>query len=394
MAIAPPPIRTSPVVSRRRLMAGGAAALGVWAASRLSPAALGLAEPEAGEVVVPLLDEFPDPGGREQVKWGEAQPWITPTQRVFTVGHYSRPAEIDPAAYRLELFGKFDKPATLTLEQIKARPRKELTATLECSGNGSNKNFMGAIGNVTWAGTPLADLLKECGVQQPAVEVAFYGTDTGTEKLAGGDVEQPFARTLPISEITRDDVLLCYEMNGRPLPHPHGGPVRLVVPGWYGIAWVKWLNGIEARDRRLMTRFIAKDYVTLRGEECGGKTLWRQTSVGPMNVKSITARVVRRPDGTHVVHGAAWTQGRVAKVEVRVDDGDWAEAKLEENRTPHTWTFWSYHWISPAAGEHRVISRATDDRGRVQPTADDPEIKLKRTYWEAYAQYPRRVRIG
>jgi DMSO/TMAO reductase YedYZ molybdopterin-dependent catalytic subunit len=374
-------------------MAGGAAAVGVWAAARLSPAALGLADPAPGEEVVPFLDELPDPGAREQIKWNEPQPWLTPSQRLFSVGHYSRPAEIDPAAYRLEVFGEFDKPVTLTLEQIKARPRKEVTATIECSGNGSNKNFMGAIGNMKWAGTPLADLLKECGLRRSAVEVAFYGADTGTEKLAGGDVEQPFARTLPIGEAGRDDVLLCYEMNGQPLPHAHGAPVRLVVPGWYGIAWVKWLTGIEARDRRLMTRFIAKDYVTLRGEVRDGRTLWRQTSVGPMNVKSMTARVARRPDGDCVVSGIAWTRGKVAKVEVRVDEGEWAEAKLEENQTPHTWTFWSYHWKSPAAGEHRLISRATDERGRVQPTADDPEIKLKRTYWEAYAQYPRRVRI-
>src|SRR4051812_15341903 len=389
-----PPTRFRSRISRRRLMAGGASVLGVWAAARLSPAALGLADPAPGETVVPFLDEIPDPGGREQVKWIDPQPWLTPTQHVFTVGHYTRPAEIDPAKYRLEVFGQFDKPTTLTLDQIKAMPRKELTATIECSGNGSNKNFMGAIGNATWVGTPLLGLLKEYGIQKSAVELAFYGTDAGQEKLAGQDVEQPFARTLPIGETGREDVLLCYEMNGQPLQHGHGAPVRLVVPGWYGIAWVKWLSGIEARDRRLMTRFIARDYVTIRGEERDGKTLWRQTSVGPMNVKSITSRVVRRADGTYVVHGAAWTQGKVAKVEVRVDDAEWAQATLEQNQTPHTWTFWSYEWKAPAAGEHRIVSRATDERGRVQPTADDPEIKLKRTYWEAYAQYPRRVRIA
>jgi DMSO/TMAO reductase YedYZ molybdopterin-dependent catalytic subunit len=380
-------------LSRRRLMATTAASLGVWAAARLSPAALGLADPAPGEEIVPFLDPLPDPGGREQVKWHEPQPWITPNQRVFTVGHYSRPAEIDRATYKLELFGQFDKPVTLTLDQIKARPRQEVTATIECSGNGAGPTFMGAIGNAKWAGAPLVDLLKECGLKDSSVEVAFYGTDTGTEKLAGGDVEQPFARTLPIAEVARKDLLLCYEMNGQALPHEHGGPVRLVVPGWYGIAWVKWLAGIEARDRRLMTRFIAKDYVTVRGEPKDGKTVWRQTSVGPMNVKSMTARVLRRPDGTCVVQGMAWTQGNVAKVEVKVDDGEWAEAKLEENPTPHTWTFWTYEWKQPAAGEHRIVSRASDQRGRVQPTADDPEIKLKRTYWEAYAQYPRRVRI-
>lgn len=386
------PRRSPTLLSRRRLMAGGVTALGVWAAARLSPRALGLADPAPGEEVVPFLDELPE-SGRAQVNWGEPQPWITPTKRVFTVGHYTQPAEIDPAAWRLDVSGVVDKPMTLTLDQIKGRPRREVTATLECSGNGASPNFMGAIGNATWAGTPLAPLLKECGIQPSAVEVAFYGTDTGKEKLAGQDVEQAFARTLPIGEAAREDILLCYEMNGQPLPHAHGAPVRLVVPGWYGVAWVKWLTGIEARDRRLMTRFIARDYVTIRGEFHNGKTLWRQTSVGPMNVKSIAGRVVRRADGACVVSGVAWTQGRVAKVEVKVDDGPWAEAKLEENKTPHTWTFWSYEWKNPPAGEHTLVSRATDERGRVQPTADDPEIKLKKTYWEAYAQYPRRVRI-
>lgn len=379
-------------MSRRRLLEGGLGALSVLASARLATRVLA-AETPAAEKVVPFLDTLPKPG-REQIIWGDAQPWLTPTPQVFSVGHYTRPEPIDAAKYKLELSGNFKKPLALTLQQIRERPRKELTATLECSGNGSSPTFMGAIGNCTWAGTPLVELLKECGMEDSVVELAFYGADTGQEKLAEQNLEQPFARTLPISQAAREDILLCYEMNGQPLPHGHGAPVRLVVPGWYGIAWVKWLTGIEARDRRLMTRFIAKDYVTLRGEEHEGKTLWRQTSVGPMNVKSVTGRVALRADGSHVVHGVAWTQGRVAKVEVRIDDGEWHEATLEKNDTPHTWTFWSYNWTDAAPGEHTIVSRATDERGRVQPTAEDPEIKLKRTYWEAYAQWPRRIRIS
>ncbi len=391
-----PALSPSPRISRRRLIRDSAAAsLGVFAAAHLPPTALGFAEPAAGEEVVPFIDGLKKQE-RQQIYWNDEQPWLTPTERIFSVGHYSRPEPIEIAGYRLELFGQFDKPVTLTLDQLKDRPRKELTATIECSGNGSSPTFLGAIGNATWAGTPLAPLLAEAGLRKDAsVEVAFYGADVGKEELAKQQVEQPFARTLPLPEALRDDVLLCYEMNGKPLPHEHGGPIRLVVPGWYGIAWVKWLTGIEARDRRLMTRFIAKDYVTVRGEERNGRTLWRQTSVGPMNVKSFTARVVKRAsDGTHVVSGMAWTQGKVAKVEVRVDDGPWAEAKLVENKTPHTWTFWSFEWKGAAPGEHTLVSRATDERGRIQPTAEDPEIKLKRTYWEAYAQYPRKIRIG
>ena len=166
------------------------------------------------------------------------------------------------------------------------------------------------------------------------------------------------------------------------------------MPGWYGIAWVKWLQQVEVRDRRLMTRFIAKDYVTLRAREEGGKQVWTETSVGPMNVKSLVARVTRRKDGTLRVSGAAWTQGRVKTVELRIDDGPWTKVTLDEShKDPHTWTFWTYDWKNSTPGEHTLVSRATDEQGRVQPTADDPEIKMKKTYWEAYAQVPRRIKL-
>src|SRR3954452_13646259 len=119
-----PPTRFPSRISRRRLMAGGAGVLGVWAAARLSPAALGLADPAPGETVVPFLDDIPDPGAREQITWAEPQPWITPTQRIFPVGHYSGPEQFRRAALRLDHPEQFDKPVSLTLEQIKARRRK------------------------------------------------------------------------------------------------------------------------------------------------------------------------------------------------------------------------------------------------------------------------------
>src|SRR3954465_6838224 len=129
-------MHSSSHVSRRRLLRRGAAAsLGVFAAAQISPKVLGFAEPAAGEEVVPFIDGLKRQE-RQQVYWGDEQPWLTPTEGFFSVGHYPRPEPLDLAAYRLELSGQFDKPVTLTLEQIKARPRKELTATIECSGNG------------------------------------------------------------------------------------------------------------------------------------------------------------------------------------------------------------------------------------------------------------------
>jgi DMSO/TMAO reductase YedYZ molybdopterin-dependent catalytic subunit len=183
-------------------------------------------------------------------------------------------------------------------------------------------------------------------------------------------------------------------MNRQPLAADHGAPLRLIVPGWYGIAWVKWLSRIELRERRLMNRFMARDYVTLRGEKHGDQTEWKETSVGPMNVKSLLGRVMRRPDGSLHITGAAWGQDAIKSVELKIDDGKWMPAQLDaQNHAPHAWTFWSYDWKTPPPGEHTLVCCATDVAGHMQPSADDDAIKLKKTYWEANQQYPRKIRL-
>src|SRR5204862_7221962 len=135
--------------------------------------------------------------------------------------------------------------------------------------------------------------------------------------------------SLALGDALREDLLVCWEMNGQPLAKEHGFPLRLIVPGWYGIAWVKWLSRIEVQDRRFMSKYMAREYVTIRGEEHDGKTLWRETSVGPMDVKSIIARAVRRADGVVRLSGAARTDGTPLRaVEVKIDGGDWLPASL------------------------------------------------------------------
>jgi DMSO/TMAO reductase YedYZ molybdopterin-dependent catalytic subunit len=167
------------------------------------------------------------------------------------------------------------------------------------------------------------------------------------------------------------------------------------VPGWFGIAWVKWLSRIEVLDRRIMSKFMAREYVTLRSEERGDKTLWRETSIGPMLIKSIPARVLRWKDGRVQIVGAAWSDGTpLARVELKIDDRPWEKVTLDSrNRSKFCWTFWSCDWLKPEAGEHIIISRATDVEGRTQPPADDPMIQLKKTFWEANQQWPRRLRV-
>lgn len=348
----------------------------------------------AGETTIPFLDAQPVNPKRPMLQWEQLTEWITPKEQLFAVSHYGTPT-VEPTAWQLEIGGLVKRPQKISLAEIKSRRRKSVIATLECSGNSSSPNFLGAIGNLRWTGTPLAPLLKECGLNVRGLEVVFFGADEKVEKIREQDYPQNFARSLSTSDALSDDVLLAYEMNGEPLSAAHGAPLRLIVPGWFGIAWVKWLNRIEVLDRRYMSKYMAREYVTLRGEEKDGRTIWRETSVGPMDVKSMVARVVRRRDGSLRVSGAAWTDGTpLRRVDLTIDDGPWLATRLDHRRQGrHAWTFWSCDWPGPKPGEHTLVSRATDAAGRSQPAAGEAEIKLKKTYWEANQQYPRRISI-
>ncbi|MCA9265622.1 MAG: molybdopterin-dependent oxidoreductase [Planctomycetales bacterium] len=366
--------------------------------SRSCPA---LAEAASDGDLVPFVDEPRTPPDR--LDWETLDSWLTPQDQVFSVQHYGVP-EFDYADCRLDIGGLVDKPRQLSLADIKALPKKEAVMTLECSGNGSNPGFMNAVYNSRWGGTPLAPLLAECGVDPRTTEVVFFGHDKQDETLRPGTnrelkVEVPFGRSMSLADAMRPDVLLAYERNGEPIEHRNGAPLRLIVPGWYGIANVKWLSRIECRDRRYMGRYMGRDYVTVRGERHGDEVVFVETSVTRINVKSVVARVLRQStvDGKipTSTFGAAWDDGTgIAKVEVRIDDGPWKAAKLAEE--PHAkfgWTFFSTDPVPLAVGDHTVVSRAIDARGRIQPTADDDEIALKKTYWEAYQQWPRKFTL-
>ena len=375
----------------RREMIKGSVALAALAFAQYPLSSFGFDDPEDGAVLVPFLDKQP-PG--KMIQWEQLKTWITPNEQVFSVGHYGTPS-VDLEMWNLDISGLIKKPKTLTLEAIKARKKKTVIATLECSGNGSSSGFMGAVGNIKWTGTPLAPLLKECGLKDRATEVVFFGADEKTEEIRKEKYLQNFARSLSVPDAFRDDVLLAYEMNGEPLEKGHGAPLRLIVPGWFGIAWVKWLTRIEVLDRRYMSKFMARDYVTIRGEEKDGRTIWRETSVGPIDVKSIIARVIRLKNGALRVSGAAWTDGTPLKsVELKIDDAPWTTVQLNKKpRSQYAWTFWSHDLKSLSEGEHTLLSRAIDQDGNIQPPLDAPAIKLKKTYWEANQQLLRRIKI-
>jgi DMSO/TMAO reductase YedYZ molybdopterin-dependent catalytic subunit len=351
-----------------------------------------------GEEVVPWADQpppLPDAAARDvqnQQKWEDLNAWLTPNERFFSISHYDRPV-MDEKSWSLEIGGSVARPLKLTLEDIKARPRREVVFTLECSGNHGFPFITCLVGNARWTGTPLAPILEEAQIRGTGREVAFFGADAGEEEVRKVKVRQNFARSMSLADAMSRDNILCYEMNGAALPQPNGFPLRLIAPGWYGIANVKWLDRIEVRDTPFMGRFMARDYVTLREEQHDGKLVGIETSVGRALLKSVPAKVTRR-DNHYRIIGAAWG-APIAKVEVQIDNGPWIPATIDRSEeADHAWRIWSLDWDRPTSGEHLITSRAVDFRGNVQPAMDDPLIAKKRTYWESNGQVTRRIRVS
>jgi DMSO/TMAO reductase YedYZ molybdopterin-dependent catalytic subunit len=384
-----------PEITRRDVVIQGSAVLAGLAIAQASRLAHAFPT-RAGEEVLPWSDQLPENPIPQvvanQLKWEELDSWLTPNERFFSVAHYNRPV-IDNKAWTLKVGGLVKKPRSFTLDELKARPRQEIDFTLECSGNHGFPWFLGGIGTARWTGTPLAPILAEAGVRESGIEVAFFGADAGEETVRDIKMPQHFARSMSLADAMNPANLLCYEMNGAPLPPANGFPLRLIAPGWYGIANVKWLTHIELRDRRLMNRFMARDYVTIREEQRDGETVWAETSVGRSLLKSAPAKVTRK-DGRYRIIGAAWG-APVAGVEVRIDDGKWRPAAIEkEPKAQFAWKIWSLDWDAPATGEHAITSRAIDANGQVQPAMDDPRIAHKHTYWESNGQVTRHISIA
>ena len=384
-------------ISRRNALLTGSAALAALAFLRLDRL-VAAAPLQPGEELVPWLDqraEVPPPAQNvigQQLVWEELDSWITPNEKFFTIKHFGQPT-VDLQAWHLDVAGLVKQPLSLTLDQVKARPRQEVTSTVECSGNHGLPFTGGLVGNATWGGTPLAPLLQEAGIQDTGREVVFYGHDIGKQTVREMELSTPFARSLSIAEAMNPNVLLCYEMNGASLPPEHGAPIRLLTPGWYGVANVKWLDRIEVIDTRFAGHFMARDYVTIREEQRDGQPVWVETLVGRALLKSAPARVTRK-DGAYRIMGAAWGTP-VASVEVQVDGGPWMPATIDEGiGSDFSWKFWSLSWPNAAPGEHAITSRATDTSGTVQPALTDPQIANKKTYWESNGQITRRVQVA
>jgi len=408
-------------LTRRNVLRAGGAALAGLAVMRIAGPAQAFPGNQEDETVIDWVDQpAPLPPGVEEgvghpLIWERLQDRIIPANEFFTVKHYGEPP-IDAAAWRVDVRGLVARPQSWSLADLRARNRREVEFTLECSGNTGLPFFIGGVGNAAWGGTSLAEVLRRARPLPQATEVVFWGADSGPVDVPGGwnlpSPERPdspgpggtisgteyFARSMSIADAMAPDNLLCYEMNGQDLTPEHGAPVRLIAPGWYGVANVKWLNGIEVVDQRFAGRFMAREYVTIREEERDGQTVWTFATVGHARLKSAPARVTRRGD-QYMITGVAWG-APIEHVEVRIDGGPWTAAVVTETeadgdalRAGYTWTFWTFDWGRPAVGEHTVECRAFDTDGNVQPAPDDPFLTSKLTYWESNGWITRRVNI-
>jgi DMSO/TMAO reductase YedYZ molybdopterin-dependent catalytic subunit len=319
---------------------------------------------------------------------------FTPADQFFTTQHYGHP-EIDPAAFRLKITGLVDRPKSLSLDELRKMKSAELIFGFECSGN--RRPLQGLCSNGRWTGVPLRTVLEQAGVKAQAREIVFFGADHGEEEVEFRTqkykVDQQYGRSLSRDQALSPEPFLAYALNGAPLTRHQGSPLRLLIPGWYGAPNVKWLTHIHAQEEQYLGKYQARWYRTLRGEMIDGEMKWKETAITRMQLKSFIARVTK--DGSrHKVLGVVLHDGTPIKsVEIKVDDGPWQAATMDPATTSkYSWKLFTYAWNGATPGEHTLVSRVTDVKGKVQPTAE--ELEVKKTFLEDNSQHPRKVMIA
>ena len=310
--------------------------------------------------------------------------FITPTEAFYVRTHFPIP-KIDKNKWRLRVEGEVKKPFELGYDELLKLKSRKIPVTLECAGN--NRNFLepkvkgvqwglGAVGNAEWTGVRLSILLDRAGVHSGAGEVILEGADGGKlDDPKGPAGELKFARSIPLTK-ARADVLLAYKMNEVDLPAHHGFPLRAIVPGWYAMASIKWLERIIVTNKPFTGYYQTLDYAywKRRGEIA---------DLVPLSEIAIKAEIARPAQGEIIsanskvrIHGAAWTSDdEITKVEVSTDGGSvWSEAKLIGAAKRNAWRLWEFNWKTPSKpGKQKLIARATDSRGRTQPVERDPD---------------------
>jgi DMSO/TMAO reductase YedYZ molybdopterin-dependent catalytic subunit len=318
-----------------------------------------------------------------EMPFGELDGFITPTERFYVRCHFPIP-EIDVRHWRLSVEGLVDQPIQFSLEELQKLPNKTITATLECAGN--SRVFLvpkvkgvqwelGAVGNAEWSGVRLRDLLELAKIRENAREIILEGADKGTiaePPRPTGEIH--FARSVPMAK-AMDNVLLVWEMNGRPLTSAHGFPLRAIVPGWYGMASIKWLQRIIVTNQPFNGYYQTVDYAFWKRDGAG-------PTLAPLTEMQEKAQIARPESGEIIpadrkypMKGAAWSgEAEISKVEISVDGGkSWREATLEGDSKRNSWRLWQLDWNAPELGMHTLLARATDSRGRAQPLERNPD---------------------
>jgi DMSO/TMAO reductase YedYZ molybdopterin-dependent catalytic subunit len=324
---------------------------------------------------------------------------FTPKDQFFAIQHMNQP-EIDPATYRLKLTGMVNKPAEFTLADLKAMKSTEMPAGYECSGN-SGRSMQGLSSCGRFTGVRLSDVLKHVGVNSKAREVVFFGTDRGPQDVVFRQqtfkLEQQFGRSITMEHAMKPEPLLAYSLNGDPLTKQQGFPLRLLMPGWYGVANVKWLSEIHVQEDRYLGNYQARWYRSVvgvggTGEDNDPGTQWVENEITRIHLKSAIARVTKKGDA-HEILGFVLNDGTPLKsVEVQIDNGPWQKATMASTNTQYSWKLFTCRWEGATPGEHTLVSRVTDMEGTVQPTA--AELKRKKTFLQDNSQFPRKVMIG
>ena len=299
---------------------------------------------------------------------------ITPVGMHYLLIHFDIPA-VDAATWTVEVGGRVREPLSLSIDELRTRPAVTLPVTMECAGNGrahldprplSQPWLAEAVGTAEWTGTPLAPILQEAGLEDDAVDIRFTGADHGTQ----GGVEQDYERSLSIAESQRPDVLLAYSINGLPLPPQHGYPVRLLVPGWYGMTSVKWLRKVTAMAEPF-EGFQMDAYRLRQHPDDEGVPVTRiepRALMVPPGFPDFFERTRTVDAGRVRLEGRAWSGwAPIARVEISADGAEtWADAQLGVHLGAHGWTRWWFDWDA-VPGEYELVVRATDEAANVQP---------------------------
>lgn len=307
---------------------------------------------------------------------------ITPNDALFVRWHISQvPTSVDLKEWRLKVGGHTDRELQLSMDDLKAKYDKvTMTAVIQCSGN--SRSFFdpqvaggewqnGAMGNVTWTGVRLKDILNTVGVKSGAVDVMFNGLDVPPLPTV-----PDLVKSLPISKASEEDILVAYEMNGTPLLMLNGFPARLIVPGWYATYWVKALSEITVLSEPF-EGFWVKTAYRIPDNPCacvasGGK-MEKSIPINRMNTRSF---IVVPEEGTTLkvnkmaeLKGIAFSGGYgIRDVLVSTDGGiTWIETKLGKNLGKYSWIQWTYPWQPKKKGKYTIMVRATDNNGESQP---------------------------